>query len=105
MCHQSRGLRCMRMVARAALRDSPAKKSFRARHGEQRSNAHATRGFTKDRYIAGITAKGCYIIVHPFKRGGLVKQTTIGVPIAQIEKSIDSKAIVQRHAHHAIARE
>src|SRR5205085_11467619 len=74
-------------------------------HRKQRADAHAAGRFTKDGDVVRIAPEGCDVFLHPAKGGDLVKQTEVGVSIAQEEKAIYAQAIVDGDAYHTIAGE
>src|SRR6266567_8981172 len=92
-------------VACPALSYGAAEQTPGARHREQRAHAHAACRFTKDRDVVRVASKGCDVFLHPVKGGDLVKQTEVGVSVAQEEEAVYTQAIVDGDAYHAIAGE
>src|SRR5438874_2087155 len=95
-------------MACSALSDGAAEQTPGARHREQRTDAHAASRFTKDRDVVRVASEGCDVFLHPAKGGDLVKQTEVGVSLAQIaqeEEAVYAQAIVDGDAYHTIAGE
>src|ERR1700736_5427504 len=92
-------------MACSALSDGAAEQAPGARHREQRADAHAAGRFTKDRDVVRVASEGCDVFLHPAKGCDLVKQTEVGVSIAQEEEAVYPQAIVDGDAYHTIAGE
>src|SRR5205085_12581880 len=88
-----------------ALSYGAAEQTPGARHREQRAGAHAAGRFTKDRDIVRVASEGCDVFLHPAKGCDLVKQTKVGVSIAQEEEAIHAQAVIDGGAYHAIEAE
>src|SRR5437764_9398584 len=88
-----------------ALGDGTVEQTSGARHREQRAHAHAACRFTKDRDVVRVASKGCDVVLHPAKGGDLVKQTEVGVSVAQEEEAVYAQAIVDGDTYYAIAGE
>ena len=84
------------------LRDRSPEQASGAWHGQERGHAKGTRRLAKDRDPGRITAEGVDVLLDPFQCGDLVEQTPIRAPVAQVEKAVRSKAVVDGDADDAV---
>ena len=91
-------------MSRPTLGNSPVKQPLGTGHGQQHSDAHRTSRLAKDGDILWISTKGGDVLLHPLESSDLVEQSAVGVSIVQIEEAIDTDAVIDGHAHDAIAR-
>ena len=76
------------LMGRPTLGNGASKQPFRARHGQERADAHRTSRLAENRDVCGITAKRRNILLHPRQGGELVEQALVGQAWAQVEESV-----------------